>query len=91
MLVDPRDWTCGFISRADVAALSSRLLTTPFCIRRQLLTSSLSLLRGALTHQTSCLPNSRHTSYVQRDAVRSTFVFICSGTFYRLATLKTVR
>jgi putative NADH-flavin reductase len=35
-LVDPSDWTCGFISRADVADfLSSRSITTPFCIRRR--------------------------------------------------------
>ena len=40
-LVDPRDWTCGFISRADVE--------TPFCIRRQCLRAP-SELRGVSPH-----------------------------------------
>jgi NAD(P)H-binding len=35
-LADPRSWTCGFISRADVADFqSSRSTTMPFCIRRR--------------------------------------------------------
>jgi hypothetical protein len=36
-LVDPRGWTCGFISRADVAdfLVTSRSTTTLFCIRRR--------------------------------------------------------
>jgi putative NADH-flavin reductase len=40
-LVDPRDWTCGFISRADVE--------TPFCIRRRCLRAP-SELRGVSPH-----------------------------------------
>jgi hypothetical protein len=34
-----------------------------------------------LTHETSCLPNSRHRSHVHRDAVCSTFVFTCPEHF----------
>jgi putative NADH-flavin reductase len=35
-LVDPRGWTCGFISRADVADfLVKQIDDTPFCIRRR--------------------------------------------------------
>jgi hypothetical protein len=41
-LVDPRDWTCGFISRADVADfLVCRSTTMPFLHKTRVLTSSL--------------------------------------------------
>src|SRR6266480_7619481 len=34
-LVNPRRWTWGFISRADVADFLVRSTTPPFCIRRR--------------------------------------------------------
>jgi NAD(P)H-binding len=46
-LVDPRDWTCGFISRADVADfLVKQIDDDAFCIRRQCSRAPF-LLRGA--------------------------------------------
>jgi NAD(P)H-binding len=49
-LVDPRDWTCGFISRADVADfLVKQIDDTPFCIRRQCSRAPLSTSRSKPT------------------------------------------
>jgi hypothetical protein len=66
-------------------------LCDPFATYRQVTHSPASTIcrciTGALTRlltfEPSCLPNSRHRSHVQRDAVCSTYVFTVSGTTYR--------
>ena len=66
-------------------------LCDPFATYRQVTHSPASTIcrciTGALTRlltfEPSCLPNSRHRSHVQRNAVCSTYVFTVSGTTYR--------
>ena len=46
-LVDPRDWTCGFISRADVSDfLVKQINSDAFLHKTPVLTSSLPTSRG---------------------------------------------
>jgi NAD(P)H-binding len=67
-LVDPRDWTCGFISRADVADfLVKRSTMTPFCIRRRY-SRAPSLLRGVSPGGRRAAEQRSHDDWARRSS-----------------------
>jgi hypothetical protein len=83
-LADPRSWTCGFISRADVADFqSSGSTTTPFCIRRRCSRADASAAAAeaaVFCDAAGCAAHTGMLSSPRRTQSSNELSYLCRGT-----------